>query len=107
LVERISPVDAPWAILVPLGCAVRTGGYCNAAADALVAQALAAQTIAGRAALLNQAQLLLVADPPMLPLFTPLHWSLVSPRVAGWVDNSDDRHPIERLVKTPKRRFIN
>jgi len=107
VVERASRVDTPWALLGALGCAARIGGYCNKDADALVAQALAAVDPAERAQALEAAQSLLLIDMPVISLFAPVRWSLVSAQVGGWVDNPAGRHPLARLTKAPRRRLIN
>ena len=107
VVERASPVDTPWALLAPLGCAAHIGGYCNKDADALVAAALAVNDPAKRAEALVQAQSLMLIDTPMISLLVPVRWSLVSPQVSGWVDNPGGHHPLARLNKTPRRRLIN
>ena len=91
----------------PLGGAAHIGGYCNTAADALVAAALAVNDPAKRAEALVQAQSLMLIDTPMISLLVPVRWSLVSPQVSGWVDNPGGHHPLARLNKTPRRRLIN
>jgi ABC-type transport system substrate-binding protein len=107
VVERVSPVDTPWALLAPLGCTARIGGYCNKDADALVAAALTVKDPAKRVEALEQAQSLMLIDTPMISLFVPVRWSLVSPQVSGWVDNTGGHHPLARLGKTQRRRLIN
>ena len=107
VVERVSPVDTPWALLAPLNCTARIGGYCNKDADALVAAALTVNDPAKRVEALEQAQSLMLIDTPMISLFVPVRWSLVSPQVSGWVDNPGGHHPLARLGKTQRRRLIN
>jgi peptide/nickel transport system substrate-binding protein len=97
LVERISPVEAPWPLLAMLDCAARIGGYCNPAGDKLVAAAQSAPDAVQRQALLAQAQSLLFADTPVITLFVPMRWSLLAPSVTGWADNFAGRHPLAQL----------
>ncbi|GGI94045.1 hypothetical protein GCM10007973_32790 [Polymorphobacter multimanifer] len=71
-------------------------GYCNEAADAAL---VAARMLAPdqRAAALAQAEALLMAAPPFIPLFTAARWALVSPTLYGWVANPSGVHPLARI----------
>ena len=66
--------------------------YRNPAYGALLQQAAAAGDIAARRALLEQAERLLLADLPVLPIYTYVSKHLVKPWVAGWQDNAYDYH---------------
>jgi oligopeptide transport system substrate-binding protein len=90
-VELVAPVDAPSALLAPFGCAVRLGGYCNTLVDR--AQIPSRDRQSAQA----QAEEQIVADAPLIALFTPLRWSLVAPNVTGWIDNPGGRHPLSKL----------
>lgn len=90
-VELVAPIDAPAALLRPFGCEVRLGGYCNPLVDR------AQIPSRDRAAAQAQAEEQIVADAPLIALFTPLRWSLVAPTVTGWIDNPGGRHPLSKL----------
>ncbi len=66
--------------------------YRNPAYDALLQQAAATADIAARRALLEQAERMLLADLPVLPIYTYVSKHLVKPWVGGWQDNSYDYH---------------
>ena len=99
LVERTSPVDTPLAFVLPFTCASTSssGGYCNAAADVFVAGARAAPDAAAGGARLGLAEAAMVADTPLIALFAPIRWALVSPRITGWSGNAAGQHPLALL----------
>lgn len=95
LAERSVPVADPAPLLRRFGChAARS--YCNRDADALITESYRQESTARRA-MLAQAETMMLADTPFVPLFTPLRWALVSPRVTGWVPNAAGAHPLGRL----------
>jgi ABC-type oligopeptide transport system substrate-binding subunit len=65
--------------------------------DRLLDQARNAPDAAARRAALAEAERLLVTDQPMIPLFTPIRWSMVDPNVLGWSDNAVAQHPLAAL----------
>ena len=67
-------------------------GYANPAYDSLVAAAMRERGEEERAALFANAEQVLLADHPVLPLFFYVSKHLVHPRVRGWVDNPLDYH---------------
>ncbi len=89
-----TPAPDPIALLGLWRC--RTGGYCNRAADALLATAAAKP---GDAAAITAAEAAYRADPPFLPLFGALRWALVAPGVEGWIGNRAGVHPPGRLSR--------
>ncbi len=95
LVERTAPVDSALPFLTPFACS--RAGYCNPGADALVTAARAAVDPASAATTLLAAEAAMVADTPMIALFAPVRWALVSPRVTGWVPNAAGQHPLALL----------
>lgn len=103
LVERTSPVDTPLAFLLPFTCGGggaatgSSGGYCNPGADGLVTAARASPDPAAGATTLGLAEAAMVADTPLIALFAPVRWALVSPRVTGWSGNAAGQHPLALL----------
>lgn len=89
-----APAPDPIALLGRWRC--RTGGYCNPAADALLATAAANP---GDAAAIAAAEAAYHADPPFIPLFGALRWALVAPGVDGWIGNRAGIHPPGRLSR--------
>jgi len=67
-------------------------GYANPAYDALLDAAAAERDGAKRLDLLRQAETVLLADQPVIPLYTHVTQNLVHPRVRGWVDNPRNLH---------------
>ena len=61
--------------------------YRNPAYDALLRSASHQQRPGERAALLEQAERLMLADHPLLPLYFYVNKHLVKPQVTGWYDN--------------------
>ncbi len=100
LVERQTPVADRAVFLRSLRCTPL--GYCNRDADALVASAATLPPAAASAAL-NQAETLMAADVPVIPLLVPVHWALVGAHVTGWVPNPAGAHPLGRLVANGAR----
>ncbi|MFE0757737.1 peptide ABC transporter substrate-binding protein [Inquilinus sp. NPDC058860] len=74
-----------------------TSDYSNPAYDALLDQASAETDAGKRAAILQQAERLMIADTPVIPLFFYTSRHLVSPAVKGWADNLRDQHPTRWL----------
>jgi ABC-type transport system substrate-binding protein len=72
---------------------------CSAEADSLLAAARIAQDPAERRALLGEADRLLTAATPFIPLMGPVRWSLVSPRLTGFQPNPFGRRFIGGLVE--------
>ncbi|WP_439532968.1 ABC transporter substrate-binding protein [Polymorphobacter sp.] len=89
-------VQDPAALLDRFRCGA--GPHCNATADSLLdAAALAPPAARGR--LLASAELAMLTGPPMIGLFTPVRWALVSPQVRGWVPNGRGVHPLGRVTR--------
>ncbi|HEX4387770.1 MAG TPA: peptide ABC transporter substrate-binding protein [Steroidobacteraceae bacterium] len=61
--------------------------YRSTAYDALLARAAEERDPAARAALLEQAERLMLADHPLLPVYFYVNKHLVKPEVEGWYDN--------------------
>jgi ABC-type oligopeptide transport system substrate-binding subunit len=97
LVERTAPAAQALFFLRPFTCAGSGGRYCNPGADALIESARAMADEGARAAALAHAETAMLADTPMIPLFVPLRWALVSRRVGGWTENQGGQHPLAAL----------
>lgn len=94
LTEASLAVPDAAALLARWRC--RPRGHCNAEADALLDRARLAPA-ADRPALLAEAEAAMMTGPPMLSLFTPVRWAIVSRRVDGWVPNRAGSHPLGRM----------
>lgn len=66
--------------------------YSNPEYDDLLERAAATADPRGRLELLQQAEALMLADHPILPLYVYVSKHLVQPRVGGWQDNVLDHH---------------
>lgn len=73
--------------LLRSGFGINLPGYANTQYDALLDAANRAPQEAQRAALLQQAEKLMLADQPLIPLYTYVSKRLVKPRVRGWHDD--------------------
>ncbi len=74
------------------GSSANQFGYANPAYDSLVAAAVREPGEEERASLFANAEQVLLADHPVLPLYFYVSKHLVHPRVRGWVDNPLDHH---------------
>lgn len=97
LSETTVPVDIAALLLTRFRCRTNPGGYCNPAADAALAR------VGAEPGALAEAESALIADPPLIALFRPVRWTLVSPSVSGWIDNIAGQHPLARLSITGRR----
>jgi oligopeptide transport system substrate-binding protein len=73
--------------LLRSGFALNLTGYSNPQYDALLAAAVDESDIARRRALLEEAERVMLADHPVLPLYFYVNKHLVKPWVRGWTDN--------------------
>jgi oligopeptide transport system substrate-binding protein len=81
-----------FAQLLQSGFGINLTGYANPAYDALLAEATRTPDPARRRALLEEAERLMLADHPVLPLYFYVNKHLVKPWVAGWSDNVMNVH---------------
>ncbi|HSI09216.1 MAG TPA: peptide ABC transporter substrate-binding protein [Rariglobus sp.] len=65
--------------------------------DQLLFQAARTENTEARHALFQQAEALLVADAPFIPLYTYTHVFLKNPSVQGWSSNLLDHHPYKHV----------
>lgn len=68
------------------------GDYANPRYDALLAAANAEADLEARAALLAQAEALMLSQDALIPIYFVVNKALVNPRVTGWVDNIANFH---------------
>ncbi|MBK6597124.1 MAG: peptide ABC transporter substrate-binding protein [Proteobacteria bacterium] len=66
---------------------INTVGYKNPAYDALLAKAAAAAGSTTRRQILEEAERLMLADHPLIPLYFYVNKHLVKPEVRGWYEN--------------------
>ncbi len=99
--EASVPVPDAAALLTRWRCGA--GPHCNLAADVLMAEARKAGP-AERPRLLAESEAAMMTGPPMVPLFTPVRWAMVSRNVEEWVPNRGASHPVARLGVGGRRR---
>lgn len=76
-------------------------GYDNPDYDRILALAIAEPDPTKRQLLMRQAEAVLIADMPVLPLYFYVTRSLVAERIAGWNDNISNVHPSRTLRIRP------
>ncbi len=76
-------------------------GWSSKRYDALIAQAGKTVDRDSRYALLQEAEALLMAELPIIPIYTYVSKSLVSPNVHGWHPNILDLHPYKYISLNP------
>ena len=76
-----------FAQLLQSGFGINLTGYSNPQYDSLLAAATREPDPARRRALLEEAERLMLADHPVLPLYFYVNKHLVKPYVRGWTDN--------------------
>jgi oligopeptide transport system substrate-binding protein len=68
-------------------------GYSNPAYDQLMAQSNLQNDPVVRADMMRQAEQMALDDNPIIPMFLENSNNLVDPRITGFVDNIEDKHP--------------
>jgi oligopeptide transport system substrate-binding protein len=76
-----------FAQILQTGFGINLTGYSNPRYDALLSRAVQETDAARRRALLEEAERLMLADHPLLPLYFYVNKHLVKPHVEGWADN--------------------
>ncbi len=76
-------------------------GYANEEFDALMRRAATEADPARRRELMQQAETVLLADYPVIPLYFYVSKHLVNPRIQGWNDNVLDYHYSQHLSFAP------
>ncbi|MDR3516977.1 MAG: peptide ABC transporter substrate-binding protein [Azospirillaceae bacterium] len=64
-----------------------TSGYDNPAFDKLMAEATTETDLAKRGVIQQNAEKIMIADQPIIPLYTYTNKHMISPAVHGWIDN--------------------
>ncbi|MDH4105560.1 MAG: peptide ABC transporter substrate-binding protein [Gammaproteobacteria bacterium] len=76
-----------FAQLLESGFGINLSGYSNPRYDALLATAVREVDLAKRRATLEEAERVMLADHPVLPLYFYVNKHLIKPWVQGWADN--------------------
>lgn len=96
----IADYDDPESFLFQLpsgNTQMNYANYKNPEFDALMAQAATMGDLDARAKVLHEAEALAVRDLPFIPILHYLSKNLISPKLKGWEDNSQDIHPTRFL----------
>jgi oligopeptide transport system substrate-binding protein len=76
-------------------------GFSNAEYDRLIADAAKEPDTDKRMKMLEQAEQILMAEMPIIPVFFYVSRNLVKPKVRGWYNNLRDDHPIRSIWIDP------
>ncbi len=68
------------------------GQYENAEYDRLMDESDAITDSAKRNELMHEAETIMLADMPVIPIYHYVSKNLVSPKIQGWVDNAKNKH---------------
>src|SRR5690606_36337882 len=79
--------------------AMNYGRYSNPEFDSLIDRSNRELDEGLRARLMVQAEEIMLADMPILPVWHSSSRNLVDPSLTGWVDNVSDRHPSRFLCR--------
>jgi ABC-type oligopeptide transport system substrate-binding subunit len=85
------------------GFGINLPRYSSANYDALLERAANESDAAARRGILENAEAVMIADQPVIPLYFYVAKHLVSPQVRGWQDNAMNIAYSKRLVKTTSR----
>jgi oligopeptide transport system substrate-binding protein len=73
------------------------GGYNNPAYDALIDASHNEPDVARRAAILRQAEAMMLNDLPILPIYSYASSNVTNPRVTGFKQNVNDIHRVRHM----------
>jgi peptide/nickel transport system substrate-binding protein len=96
LIDQVAPANLASWYLRHFTC--DAGALCDPAADQALLAARLAPRVADRQAALAEADRILTALVPFIPLTAPVRWSLVAPRLTGFRANAFARHPAVVLI---------
>ena len=96
LIDEVAPTNAASWYLRHFTC--DASAICDTQADKALLAARLATSTAERQARLADADRILNALVPFIPLTAPVRWSLVSPRLTGFRPNPFARHPAVELI---------
>jgi oligopeptide transport system substrate-binding protein len=96
LIDQVAPSNVASWYLRHFTCDV--SALCDPAADQALLAARLAPSTADRQARLADADRILTALVPFIPLTAPVRWSLVAPRLTGFRPNAFARHPAVVLI---------
>jgi oligopeptide transport system substrate-binding protein len=77
-----------------------TSAYANPEFDKLMMASATEQDVAKRQDLMHQAETMMLADFPLIPIYFYTSRHMVSPAVSGWEDNAQDQHPTRFITIT-------
>ena len=100
MIDEVAPNSSANWYLTRTGCAY--GLACTESADMTIVEARGAATLGARAAALARADAAAAHDAGYIPLAQPLRWSLVSPALSGFRENSFAIHPLGQLRPAPR-----
>lgn len=95
LVDQVAPADTAAFYLRRFAC--DHGVPCTAASDRVLIAARTTPSLAERGVLLTQADALIAATVPFVPLGSPIRWSLVAPSLDRYRDSPRAIHPLDEL----------
>jgi oligopeptide transport system substrate-binding protein len=90
-----------FAQVLQSGFGINLTGYSNPRYDELLAAAVRQPDTARRRALLENAERVMLADHPLLPIYFYVNKHLVKPRVVGWTENVRNVQYSKRLSLAP------
>jgi oligopeptide transport system substrate-binding protein len=96
LIDEVAPANTATWYLRHFNC--DRSPVCSEAADAALEIARSTPDPVDRAARIADADLRLAEIVPYIPIAQPLRWSLVAPRVTGFVSNNRGVHPLNHLI---------
>lgn len=98
LVDEVAAYDSALWYLGRIGCARKV--HCSAEADAQLEAASLASSPDERIARIAQAVALMQAHNGYIALGAPVRWSLVAPRLNGFMPSPRARHPLNHLFRS-------
>lgn len=97
LIDEVAPYDSVAWYLGRLSCARKV--HCSKEAEAVLKQAVEAETMTDRLVLLGQAEPLMQAHHGYIPLAMPVRWSLAASRLNGFAPSPRGDRSLRGLIK--------